>query len=425
MAAVLEIDHTIGFATSPNCLHYHPSGENYLYCSGWKIGIGHLTDSHNQRFVRNHDDAVTCLTLSQSGRTFASGQRGENCNIYVCDYDSGEIIFSFEEHDSSVRYLAFSQDERLLVSIGDDNDGKLIIWDLSNGCIVAASPKLARGTTCVCFGGFVKDIKRRNTTLYQLCTGGSDGLYLWQLDPYSGDMNSTKVAGDARGSVSRHVTAITFSQHEEYVYAATSSGDYLVANVKNQHIVTVIAAAKKGLYSLVSYRDGLITGGGDGSLRVFSAANEILAETSLSGSIVSLSISADSLEVISVMLTSSPHLTAPPLLCSHRTGHRRHSQWVDPPHQPVEHELHSHRREPHRERGRHRLLHQIRRQIRHCWGRLHHQVPPLTSARLTFLQGVGPRRIHKHRHRLPALSSALWSQASLHRLYGYRGVGMG
>jgi cilia- and flagella-associated protein 52 len=298
MSTSLEIDHTIGFSTNPNCLHYHPNGSHYVYCSGWNVGIGHLIDSHSQQFLRCHDDMVTCLTLSSSGSLIASGQCGENSNIYIWSYESGEMIYSFEEHDFFVKYLAFSADEHLLVSIGDENDNKLIIWDISNGAIVASSNKLAKGTTCVCFGGFVKDIKRRNTSLYQLCSGGPDGLYLWQLDPFSGELNCIKVAGDARGSVSRHVTAVTFSTNEEFIYAATSSGDYLVGSVRNQHIAAVIPAAKKGLFSLVSYRDGLITGGGDGTLRIFSDNNEIISETSLSGPIVSLSVSFDSLEVL-------------------------------------------------------------------------------------------------------------------------------
>lgn len=297
MTAHLEIDHTIGFGINPNCLHYHPDGDHYVYYSGWNIGIGHLIDSHTQRFIRRHDDMVTCLTLSKSGTLIASGQKGENSNIYVWDYATGELIYSFEEHDYYIKYLAFSHDEKLLVSIGDSNDGKLIIWDLSNGCIVAASPKLQANTTCVCFGGFVKDIKRRNTSLYQLCTGSNDGLYLWQLDPYSGELNTSKIQGDARGTVARYITAASFSKNEEYIYGATSSGDYLVASVRNQHIVAVIPAAKKGLTALVSYQDGLLTGGGDGSLRIFSSNNEIVSETSLSGPVVSISVSSDSLEV--------------------------------------------------------------------------------------------------------------------------------
>lgn len=297
MSVELEIDHKIGHSSSPNCLHYHPNGENYVFCSGWNVGIGNLTDSHSQEFMRGHDDRVTCVTLSPSGGLIASGQCGENSDILVWSFEDKKILYSFEEHDYGVKYLAFSHDEKLLVSIGDPDDGKLIIWDLSNGCIVAASPRLSGETTCVSFGGFVKDIKRRNTDLYQLCTGGSDGLCLWQLDPYSGELRGAKVVGDARGTVNRYVNDVTFSESEEYIYATTSSGDYIVASVKACHIIQVVPAAKKGLIPVVSYRDGLLVGGGDGTLKFFNGDNEVQAETTLDGPVVSLSKSVDSLEV--------------------------------------------------------------------------------------------------------------------------------
>jgi len=305
MSVALEIDHCIGHSSGPNCLHYHPNGENYIFCSGWNVGIGNLTDTHSQEFLRRHDDAITCLALSPSGKLIASGQRGTNSDIFVWDYDTKELVYSFEEHDYGVKYLAFSHDERMLISIGDDNDGKLIIWDLSNGCIVAASPKLHPGTTCVSFGGFVKDIKRRNTDLYQIVTGGADGMYYWQLNPYSGELGNVKVMGDARGSVSRNINAVKFSESEEWIYAATTSGDYLVASVKSRHIVHTVQAAKKGLPSLVAYRDGLITGGGDGSVKLFGEDNESYASTTLDGSVVSLSLSQDMLEVIAGTATGS------------------------------------------------------------------------------------------------------------------------
>ena len=297
MSVELEIDHKIGHSSTPNCLHYHPNGENFIFCSGWNVGIGNLTDSHSQEFMRGHDDRVTCITLSPSGSLIASGQCGENSDVLVWSFEEKKVIYSFEEHDSGVKYFAFSHDEKLLVSIGDNNDGKLIIWDLSNGAIVAASPNLPEGTTCVCFGGFVKDIKRRNTDQYQICTGGASGLHLWQLNPYSGELANVKIVGDARGTVSRYVNGVTFSVDEEFILATTSSGDYLVASVKARHIVHVVPAARKGLVPVVALRDGHMVGGGDGTVTYFTNHHDKEAETVLDGPVVSLSLSTDKLEV--------------------------------------------------------------------------------------------------------------------------------
>jgi WD40 repeat protein len=294
----IELDHSIGNNARPNCLCYHPNKENYIYCSGWSVGIGSLTDIHSQEFLRQHDDAVQCLALSSSGSLIASGQTGHNADIVVWAFDQKQAIFSFEEHDFGVKCLSFSPDEKLLASIGVEEDGKLIIWDLSNGCIVAASPKLPTGTSAVACGGFVRDIKRRETDFYQFCTAGREGVVMWELNPYSGEMVSNKFLGDPRASISRSIASISFSTDQLTVYCATSSGDYISGSVRARKLTHSVIAAKKGLGSVHRFKDGVITGGGDGSIKVFNGDDKVVAETVLDGPVLDISLSPDDLEVI-------------------------------------------------------------------------------------------------------------------------------
>lgn len=300
MSVSIELDHSIGNNAIPNCLAYHPNKENYIYSQGWSVGIGSLTDIHSQEFLRQHDDSVTCLALSSSGNLIASGQKGDNADIIVWAFAQKQAIFSFEEHDFGVKCLSFSPDEKLLASIGTEEDGKLIIWDLSNGCIVAASPKLPPGTTSLTCGGFVRDIKRRETEYYQFCTAGREGVVIWELNPYTGDMVSHKFLGDPRASISRSITEITFSTDELTVYCATSSGDYISGSVRARKLTHSVIAAKKGLGAVHRYKDGLITGGGDGSVKVFNGEDKVMAETVLDGPVLDISLSPDSLEVRSL-----------------------------------------------------------------------------------------------------------------------------
>lgn len=67
----------------------------------------------------------------------ASGQQGSNANALLWDTDTRAHIFQLEEHDRSVQHLAFSPDDRLLVSVGSAADGKIIFWDVATGCVVA------------------------------------------------------------------------------------------------------------------------------------------------------------------------------------------------------------------------------------------------------------------------------------------------
>lgn len=297
MSVAIEIECCIGHNSVPRGTHYHPNGENFIYSSGWNVGIGSLTSPQSQEFLKAHDGFVTCVSLSPSGNFVASGQRGENSDIFVWDFNSRKAFHRFEEHDFGILTLTFSHDEKMLASLGFEEDGKLIFWDLSNGCIIAASPKLPIGTNAVAFGGFVKDIKRRHTDIYQICTGGKEGILLWHLNPYDGELTSMKIVGDVRATINRQITSVTFSADGDNLYGSTSSGDFIIANMRAQRIVQTVFAAKKNVQSIVAYRDGVITGGGDGTVKVFSPTFEVINETTLDGSVIGLSVSSDLVEV--------------------------------------------------------------------------------------------------------------------------------
>lgn len=59
------------------------------------------------------------------------------------------------------------------------------------------------------------------------------------------------LAGDPRGSIAREVTALSFSFDKELIFAATSSGDYMIASLKAMRIKKAVQATKQGLGSIV------------------------------------------------------------------------------------------------------------------------------------------------------------------------------
>ena len=140
-----------------------------------------------QVFLRGHDSNITCLSLSKTGKYIASGQYGENSDAIVWDYATKSLLYRMSEHDHGIECVAFSDDELLLCTVGAVDDNKILIWDLSNGYIVTMMQHDPSPTTCVSWGGMVKDIKRRNTANYQLCTGGSQRLVLWSVNPFTGE----------------------------------------------------------------------------------------------------------------------------------------------------------------------------------------------------------------------------------------------
>ena len=84
--ASIEFDHAMGFNAIPAIFH----GKNFV--------IGDLLDAHSQVFLRQHDEIITCLTLSVSGKWRTS----RYIDIFVWDFETRQILYRFEEHDYKV-----------------------------------------------------------------------------------------------------------------------------------------------------------------------------------------------------------------------------------------------------------------------------------------------------------------------------------
>lgn len=146
----------------------------------------------------------------------------------------------------------------------------------------------------------MKDIKRRNTPNYLFCTGGQDGLMLWDLEPYSGDLICKQLLGDVRATITRQINAIAFSEDKEFLYGATTSGDYVIANLKSNRIVHAVQATKKALNSIIAYNGGVVIGCGDATVKIFGPVGELKGSLKLDEAVVSLSQSPEKVELLAM-----------------------------------------------------------------------------------------------------------------------------
>ena len=263
-AAAVELVHAIGFnggASSP--LHVAKTGTEYYYASGGCVVIAELGSDVQQSFLRGHDDVITCMAHSSSGQYLVSGQNGENSDAVVWDLATKSERYRLQQHDHGVAIVAFTECERFLLTIGDpkvrhpappdarratrartppplssrgapphpppptSQDGKLVVWDMHTGCIVAERNGL-RPTDCACWGGRVKDVKKRDTKMLQFVTGGQDCVWYWTLNPEDGQLSESKLN---MGTHSRNFSAVAFSADRELLYAGSTSGDFSAIHV--------------------------------------------------------------------------------------------------------------------------------------------------------------------------------------------------
>ena len=122
----------------------------------------------------------------------------------------------------------------------------------------------------------------------------------WSLDPYSGILRHKIIN---TGNIIRDYISIEFSKNaEDYLYVGTTTGDFLVFSLKNNHLSGKISVSALGVTAIRAVNKNCIVAGcGNGDLVTYTVEGHIITpkkKTQLTGGITSLSVSADELEIL-------------------------------------------------------------------------------------------------------------------------------
>ena len=189
------------------------------------------------------------------------------------DVAARRVAFRLAEHDSGIATLAFSPDERLLVSIGDTADKRVFVWDTASGHIVASgSTSPARGSPPLPVTAIAwSPVTVAQNGTYCFATAGPKGVLLWTLDPRSGALGFEALT---TASLHRLHQSVAFSPDGTRLHAGTESGDIVTWVIRTRVMTDVTPiVCTSGVPVLTPLGDGrLLVGGGDGTVAVVSAA---------------------------------------------------------------------------------------------------------------------------------------------------------
>ena len=104
----------------------HPDEQHLIYPLGNTVIIQDIVKSQ-QRFLVGHTDNVSCIAVSKSGRYIASGQvthMGFKADVIVWDYETCTKYCLLTLHKVKVEALAFSPNDKYLVSLGGQDDNR-------------------------------------------------------------------------------------------------------------------------------------------------------------------------------------------------------------------------------------------------------------------------------------------------------------
>ncbi|XP_035829418.1 WD repeat-containing protein 90 [Aplysia californica] len=140
--AGLRLRSVIGYnCHGRNNMSWHPDTGLFAYTAGCVIVIEDL-NSGDQKYLQGHMEEVNCLALSHSGRTLVSASpthRDVPCQMCVWDIHGHTCSKVLTHHRWSVQCLAFSRDDRFLVSVGDYRESSVVVWDSTNYQVLATS----------------------------------------------------------------------------------------------------------------------------------------------------------------------------------------------------------------------------------------------------------------------------------------------
>ncbi|XP_033117800.1 cilia- and flagella-associated protein 52-like [Anneissia japonica] len=261
---MLELKSVIGFNGSVHAgLKVHPDRENIVYPLGNVVIIEHI-QTHKQSFLTGHTNDVSCLAISKSGRYIASGQithMGFKADLIIWNYETKDIYCRLSLHKVKVQSLAFSPNEKYLLSLGGQDDGCVVIWDVKTMTSICGSPaalKSAGMTYCVAYSNLNDNI---------FVTGGDRTLRVWELDRANRKIRPTDCT---MGQLKRVVRSIEVSEDDKFFYCGTTSGDVLQVSVDKQLFRHYGPAKNKyslGITALALVKTGeILVGAGDGTV---------------------------------------------------------------------------------------------------------------------------------------------------------------
>ncbi|XP_052071620.1 cilia- and flagella-associated protein 52-like [Mytilus californianus] len=262
----LELDSIIGFNGDVNAgLKVHPGREHLIYPLGNTVIIEHVTTKEFSQ-LSGHTNNVSCIAVSPSGNYLASGQvthMGFKANVIIWDFHRKQQIATLSLHKVKVQDLAFSPNEKYLVTLGGQDDGSVVVWDLASKeaiCGNQAQVESAGVTYCVAYSNVSDDV---------FVTGGDGTLRVWELDVGNRKIKATNVV---MGQLKRVVKCIQMADHmaEPFFFCGTTTGDIIGINMRTR-LFQVQGPKKelfsKGVTSLALLKSGdFLVGAGDGEV---------------------------------------------------------------------------------------------------------------------------------------------------------------
>ena len=136
----VKLEYCYGFTSEGlrNQIRYTKSGD-VVFAAG-TLGVCMTRGNRSQQFFQRHTDAITSFAVSKDGSLCATGQMGHEAVACVWDTSTSKLIATIPDvHSHSVSSMAFSNNMKMLVTVGLDVDHTVSVYEWETGTTVSRS----------------------------------------------------------------------------------------------------------------------------------------------------------------------------------------------------------------------------------------------------------------------------------------------
>ncbi|CAD8163025.1 unnamed protein product [Paramecium octaurelia] len=266
------------------------------YAAGQLLIQSNIQDG-KQKFFMGHSKAISCLDVSKDGEWLVSGQSEKNAIIRIWK-NNCDCLSAFATPYSQLNYLSFSQDRKMLVTVGQDEHNReiIIVWGLEK-IETNRKPILFAKQTSSCN---ILAIKFSPVDNNKILSCGHENIRFWRIKEEHLPGASVVLNHHARNTT---FTNFDFEfnyedQNVSNIYFGSKNGYLFQVAYQSQKLMQVYKVHNDAVTAVCLSAGFCITGSLDQYLRVWPLDfNEFYIEAKHEGIITSLDISIDGLQV--------------------------------------------------------------------------------------------------------------------------------
>ena len=224
------------------------------------VGIKYDLEEKSQLFNLEHKEEITSCAVHPEGHTVATGELGKNPNIVLWDSNSGSTLMTMKGyHKRGVSLLTFSDDGKLLYSVGMDDDHSIAVYS-SEGSHTNLGQLIAKAK-----GSRSKMLAIAGFESNSFCLSGKSEVKFFSVNVVKGELSSKK---GLFGKKAKNKVCVSCCYLGPDAVTGQADGSLYLWKGRNASIVR--KSHSKAVNSLRKCRDGLVSGGKDGKVIVWS-----------------------------------------------------------------------------------------------------------------------------------------------------------